>query len=170
MKISRSSVVVYGAIFLLLYPSIVGVIQIANIATQPESDEFPTSCDDSPYNCSRIAPNSHRSTGESELRFSNTSLLSISNSIDLWISENSLAKEVYRNEGVKMEVHIVVKTNLLRFADDLFLHVECDGADAVVWIHSESRLGVSDVGTNGERIEDIKDKLTQNSVVGTSCS
>ena len=69
-----------------------------------------------------------------------------------------------------MEVHIVVKTNLLRFADDLFFHVECDGPDAVVWIHSESRLGVSDVGTNGERIEDIKDKLTQNSVVGTSCS
>ena len=170
MRISKSSVVVYGAIFLLLYPSIIGVVQIANVVAQPESDEFPTSCDDSLYKCSRIAPNSHRSTGESELRFSNTSILSISNSIDTWVSENSLAKEVYRNEGVEMELHIVVKTNWIRFADDVFLHAECDGTDVIVWIHSESRTGISDVGVNGERIEEIKDKLIENTVVGTACS
>ena len=51
MRASRSSVVVYGAIFLLLYPSIVGAVQIANLVNQPESDEFPTSCDDSLYKC-----------------------------------------------------------------------------------------------------------------------
>ena len=170
MRASRSSFVVYGAIFLLLYPSIVGVVQIANLVTQPESDEFPTSCDDSIYKCSRIAPNSHRSTGESELRFTNTSILSISNSIDLWVSENPHAEEVYRNVGVEMELHIVVKTNFMRFADDVFFHVECDGEDAVVWIHSESRTGISDVGINGERIEDIRNQLIESTVVGTSCS
>ena len=170
MRVSSSSIIVYGAIFLLLYPSIIGVVQIANVVTQPDSDEFPTSCDDSLYKCSRIAPNSHRSTGESELRFSNTSILSISNTIDSWISENSLATEVYRNEGVEIELHVVVKTNWMRFADDVYFHVECDGADAVVWIHSESRTGISDVGVNGERIEDIKDKLIENTVMGTACS
>ena len=170
MRASRSSVVVYGAIFLLLYPSIVGVVQIANLVTQPESDEFPTSCDDSIYKCSRIAPNSHRSTGESELRFTNTSILSISNSIDLWVSENPRAEEVYRNVGVEMELHIVVKTNFMRFADDVFFHVECDGEDAVVWIHSEYRTGISDVCINGERIEDIRNQLIESTVVGTSCS
>ena len=170
MRASRSSVVVYGAIFLLLFPSIVGVVQIANLVTQPESDEFPTSCEESIYKCSRLAPNTHRSTGESELRFSNTSILSISNSIDLWISENPLAEEVYRNVGVEMELHIVVKTNVMRFADDVFFHVECDGGDAVVWIHSESRTGISDVGINGERIEDIRNQLIESTVVGTSCS
>ena len=138
MKVSRSPIVVFGTIFILLYPSIIGVLQIANTVTQPESDEFPTSCEDSIYKCSRLAPNTHRSTGESELRFSNTSILSISNSIDLWVSENPLAEEVYRNVGVEMELHIVVKTNMMRFADDVFFHVECDGGDAVVWIHSES--------------------------------
>tara|TARA_B100001564_G_C20578712_1_gene641989 strand:- start:864 stop:1154 length:291 start_codon:yes stop_codon:yes gene_type:complete len=96
--------------------------------------------------------------------------LSISNSIDIWISENSLAKEVYRNEGVEMELHIVVKTNWMRFADDVFLHAECDGTDVIVWIHSESRTGISDVGVNGERIEEIKDKLIENTVLGTACS
>ena len=170
MRASRSSVVVYGAIFLLLYPSIVGAVQIANLVNQPESDEFPTSCDDSLYKCSRIAPNPHRSTGESELRFSNTSILSISNAIDSWISENSLAKEVYRNEGVEMELHIVVKTNLMRFADDVFFHVECDGQDVVVWVHSESRNGIGDVGVNGERIEEIRDRLIENTVAGNACS
>ena len=109
MKVSRSRIVVFGAIFILLYPSIIGVLQIANTVTQPESDEFPTSCDESPYNCSRLAPNTHRSNGETELRFSNTSIFSISNVIDSWVSENSLAREEFRNEAVEMDLHIVVK-------------------------------------------------------------
>ena len=170
MKVSRSHIVVFGAIFILLYPSIIGVLQIANTVTQPESDEFPTSCDESPYNCSRLAPNTHRSNGETELRFSNTSIFSISNVIDSWVSENSLAREEFRNEGVEMDLHIVVKTDWLRFADDVFFHAECDGDDVVIWVHSESRVGISDLGVNQERIEEIKDRLVENTVTGTACS
>jgi len=170
MKVSRSRIVVFGAIFILLYPSIIGVLQIANTVTQPESDEFPTSCDESPYNCSRLAPNTHRSNGETELRFSNTSIFSISNVIDSWVSENSLAREEFRNEGVEMDLHIVVKTDWLRFADDVFFHAECDGDDVVIWVHSESRVGISDLGVNQERIEEIKDRLVENTVTGTACS
>ena len=170
MKVSRSPIVVFGAIFILLYPSIIGVLQIANTVTQPESDEFPTSCDESLYNCSRIAPNTHRSNGETELRFSNTSIFSVSNVIDSWVSENSLVKEEFRNEGVEMDLHIVVKTDWLRFADDVFFHAECDGDDVVIWIHSESRIGISDLGVNQERIEEIKDRLVEHTVTGTACS
>ena len=170
MKVSRSRIVVFGAIFILLYPSIIGVLQIATTVTQPESDEFPTSCDESPYNCSRLAPNTHRSNGETELRFSNTSIFSISNVIDSWVSENSLAREEFRNEGLEMDLHIVVKTDWLRFADDVFFHAECDGDDVVIWVHSESRVGISDLGVNQERIEEIKDRLVENTVTGTACS
>ena len=161
---------VYSAILILLYPSVVGVIQVSNSITVPESDDFPLSCDDSSYKCSRLAPNPHRSTGETELRFSNTSLLLISNSINSWISENEFTDEVSRNEGIKLEIHIVVKTKWMRFADDVFVHVECDGDDAIVWIHSESRVGISDVGLNEKRIDEIKEQLIDSSVGDTPCS
>ena len=170
MTVSRSSFVVFGTILLLLYPSLIGAIQISNTITGPESDEFPASCDESPYKCSRLAPNPHRSTGESELRFSNTSILSISNSISTWISDTSFTEEIFRDEGVKLGIHIVVKTKWMRFADDVFIHVECDGDDALVWIHSEARAGISDVGVNGERIDEIREHLLATSVGDNPCS
>lgn len=169
MTANRSSLVVYGAILILLYPSIIGVIQVSNAIVAPESDDFPTSCDES-YKCSRLAPNPHRSTGETELRFSNTSIFLISNSINSWISDNQFNQEVSRNEGIKLEIHIIVKTKWMRFADDVFVHVECDGDDAVVWIHSESRVGISDVGLNEKRINDIRDQLMDLPVGDTPCS
>ena len=167
---NRSRVVVYGAILLLLYPALVGVIQISNVITQPDSDEFPESCDDSPFKCSRLGPNPHRSTGETELRFTNTTILSISSAIQSWVSEEPYSREVNREEGVTVEVHIVVKTKWMRFADDVFIHVECDGPDAIVWIHSEARAGVSDIGVNGERITEIKSALIETSNADKSCS
>jgi len=170
MTVSRSSFVVFGTILLLLYPSVIGAIQISNTITGPESDEFPESCDESPFKCSRLAPNPHRSTGESELRFHNTSILSISNSISTWISDTSFAEEVFRDEGAKLDVHVVVKTKWMRFADDVFIHVECDGDDALVWIHSEARAGISDVGVNGERIDEIRGNLLTTSVGDNPCS
>ena len=69
-----------------------------------------------------------------------------------------------------MDLHIVVKTDWLRFADDVFFHAECDGDDVVIWVHSESRVGISDLGVNQERIEEIKDRLVENTVTGTACS
>ena len=53
---------------------------------------------------------------------------------------------------------------------DVFFHVECDGQDVVVWVHSESRNGIGDVGVNGERIEEIRDRLIENTVAGNACS
>jgi uncharacterized protein (DUF1499 family) len=83
----------------------------------------------------------------------------ISESIDEWVSEVPLAQEVNRNEGEKMDLHIVVKTKWMRFADDVFFHIECDGEDVVVMVHSESRTGISDIGLNRQRIEDIRSHL-----------
>ena len=170
MKIDQSNFVVYGLALILLYPCIVGFVQISNIVSEPDYDSFPTSCDDSEFKCSRIAPSPHRSTGESELRFPSTSIRMISESIESWISEEPLAKEVSRSEGVDYDLHIVVKTKWMRYADDVFFHVSCDGDDAVVWIHSEARTGISDLGVNGERIEDIREHLMTTEFEEIECS
>lgn len=170
MKIDPSNLVVFGLALILLYPCIVGFVQISNIVSEPDYDSFPTSCDDSEFKCSRIAPNPHRSTGESELRFPSTSIKTISESIESWVSDESLVNEVSRSEGVDYGLHIVVKTKWMRYADDVFFHVSCDGDDVVVWIHSESRLGVGDLGVNGGRIEDIREHLMSTDFEEIECS
>lgn len=170
MKIDQSNFVVYGLTLILLYPCIVGFVQISNIVSEPDYESFPTSCDDSEFKCSRIAPAPHRSTGESELRFPSTSIRMISESIESWVSEEPLAKEVSLSEGVDYDLHIVVKTKWMRYADDVFFHVSCDGDDAVVWIHSEARTGISDLGVNEERIEDIREHLMTTEFEEIECS
>ena len=52
--------------------------------------------------------------------------------------------------------HIVFRTALLRFKDDLELEQE----DGVVHVRSASRVGYSDLGVNRKRVEALRDAVS----------
>jgi len=50
------------------------------------------------------------------------------------------------------------KTALLRFVDDLEFRLDRDAG--VIHVRSASRVGYSDLGANGKRIEDLRERFT----------
>jgi uncharacterized protein (DUF1499 family) len=55
--------------------------------------------------------------------------------------------------------HLVVRTPLLRFSDDLELRL--DRSAGVIHVRSASRVGRSDLGTNARRIESVRARWRQ---------
>tara|TARA_B100000902_G_C27140663_1_gene828465 strand:- start:115 stop:627 length:513 start_codon:yes stop_codon:yes gene_type:complete len=169
---SASSFITGLLALLLLYPATVGLVQISNGLSGPESgQDFPDNCEGKEYKCARIAPDSHRSNGEMELRFNNTSVDQVLATFDLWVNEQPRTIEETRLiDESSIDIHVVIHTQFLSYADDLYIHIECNGDDAVVWLHSSSRFGVSDLGVNPDRILDLHSSLISVQHAGTPCS
>ena len=171
-RMSISTFTTWLLVLLLLYPATVGLVQISNGLSGPDPGQgFPDSCEGMDYKCARIAPEPHRSTGHTELRFNNTSVDQVFSTIDIWIAEQSKTIEVQRTiDESSVYAHFVVHTRWLNHADDLYIHIECNGDDAVAWIHSSSRFGVSDLGVNPDRIDELKSSLISVNHADTPCS
>ena len=169
---SASSAITGLLVILLLYPATVGLVQISNGLSGPESGQgFPDNCEGKDHKCARIAPDSHRSNGEMELRFNNTSADQILATFDLWVDEQPRTIESHHSiDESGVDIHVVIHTQWLSYADDLYIHIECNGDDAVVWLHSSSRFGVSDLGVNPNRILDLHSSLISVQHAGTPCS
>lgn len=60
-------------------------------------------------------------------------------------------------------LHAECQSSLLGFVDDLELQLRAE--DAVIEIRSASRLGYSDMGVNGRRVEDLRSELQKLGVV-----
>ena len=172
LRMSTSSFTTGLLTLLLLYPATIGLVQISNGLSGPDPGQgFPDSCEGKEHKCARIAPEPHRSTGEVEIRFNNTSIDQILATSDLWINNQSRTIESQRIiDESSVYLHVVVHTRWLNYADDLYIHIECDGDDAVLWVHSSSRFGVSDLGVNHDRIHDLKSSLISVEHVSTPCT
>ena len=170
-RMSASSFITGLLAILLLYPATVGLVQISNGLSGPEMGQgFPDSCEGKDHKCARIAPEPHRSTGEMELRFNNTTVDQVLASFDLWVAEQSRTIEGQRSINESgVDIHVVIHTQWLSYADDLYIHIECNGDDTVVWLHSSSRLGVSDLGVNPARILDLQSSLISVQHAGAPC-
>ncbi|MCA9495057.1 MAG: DUF1499 domain-containing protein [Myxococcales bacterium] len=67
-----------------------------------------------------------------------------------------------RVEQVEGDVlHATCRTLVLRFVDDVHLRIDRDAG--VTQVRSASRLGHSDLGVNGRRVEKLRDALTPGS-------
>lgn len=51
------------------------------------------------------------------------------------------------------EAHVVHHTRWMHYADDMFLEAGCNENGTWLHVHSESRLGISDLGVNQQRID-----------------
>ena len=65
------------------------------------------------------------------------------------------------------QTHAVFRTLIMRFPDDFLVQGFCDDGDSVLYVYSQSRLGVSDLGVNKARVASFAEYM-QNVEMATS--
>ena len=73
-------------------------------------------------------------------------------SVKEWASDLSRASIIHSN---LTSIHIVDVTPFLRFEDDVFIHIECMEENTLIHARSSSRVGVSDLGVNPDRLDSL---------------
>ena len=58
---------------------------------------------------------------------------------------------------------------ILRFPDDFLVQGFCDNGDSVLYVYSQSRLGVSDLGVNKARVESFAEHMVNVEMATSEC-
>lgn len=124
-----------------------GVLLFVQIISMPYSvDEMPDACPEDSQNCARMT-------------------------LDINASDDELHEAMAAWEDTRIWTssfepgHIVDRTMFMQFSDDLLYENQC----GTVNFHSESRLGVSDLGVNQERLDDLNSFLSEWEFSGEGC-
>ncbi len=138
----------FAILFISSYLISVMSIQIAAPDQIINPGDFPEECPEDSLNCSMISPNSHRSGGLVELRF-NSDLETVMQEASRWIDSQPRTELI--GEWTN-QTHSVFKSLIFRFPDDFVVSGFCEGGQSVIYVYSQSRLGISDIGVNKDRV------------------
>jgi len=135
-----------------IWLALILLIQISGVFAAPGSDAFPVQCSEDAQNCTRIASNPHRADGVEEL-LHNASPEALRSAVIAWVEDQPRTRIVF-DDGT--EFHAVFYTAFMFFPDDFFFQTYCTEDDrAGLKLHSESRLGVGDLGVNDVRVAEL---------------
>ncbi|MBU03608.1 MAG: hypothetical protein CMA58_01300 [Euryarchaeota archaeon] len=149
---------------LVVYAVTVATIQIIAPDKLIKPEEFPDSCPDKSKNCTMVGPNPHRGNGISEIRFeSNKS--NVMHEVLIWVEINS--GEILQEWP--NHVHGVFRTSFWKFPDDFVVNLHCEDEEVVMYIYSKSRLGVSDLGVNDERVDSFTNHMLEAEISTSRC-
>ncbi len=157
---------VFSCLVVISYLIAVLSIQLVAPDVKISSEEFPVSCPKDSNNCSMIAPNSHRANNLTELRFE-SELSIVMHEANKWIESKPRSKIIGEWEN---HTHAVFHTPLLRFPDDFVISGSCDNGETVILVYSKSRLGISDLGLNPERVSDFSRHMSNIEMPTSYCS
>ena len=131
---------------------IIGVALIKVASPAPDfSTTFPDECPYNSQNCSGFGIWNHRTEQTGPLVFSG-SIEEAMDSVKEWASDLNRASIIHSN---LTSIHIVDVTPFLRFEDDVFIHIECMEENTLIHARSSSRVGVSDLGVNPDRLDSL---------------
>jgi uncharacterized protein (DUF1499 family) len=72
-----------------------------------------------------------------------------------------LGWEITAQDRSQGEIHAVATTTIFRFKDDVTVTVSREGESVLVNVHSRSRIGKGDLGTNARRIRRFQAELAK---------
>ena len=131
---------------------IIGVAIIKVASPTPDfSTTFPDECPPDSQNCSGIGIWHHRTEQTEPLAFSG-SIEEAMDSVKEWASDLNRASIIHSN---LTSIHIVDVTPFLRFEDDVFIHIECMEGNTLIHARSSSRVGISDLNVNPNRLDSL---------------
>ncbi len=151
--------------FITLY--IGGVLTIWVSAPTLPFDAYPDHCPEDSRNCTRIAPNPYRGNGEQSITL-NASRGEVMDAISIWLEEQPRTEIVTSSDEVGY-IHAVFRSLTWRFPDDMLFHIECENGSSVVWVHSQSRVGVYDFEVNDARVLRFSDHIQSQTWSNQTC-
>ena len=129
---------------------------IKAISPEPDySQTLPEECGGESLNCAGFGKWGHRTDEAGAVVFEG-SMGDARDSVREWVSERDRSKIVYSDNDT---FHVVETTLLLRFEDDLVVHIECLEGLTIIHGHSSSRIGISDLGVNPKRLDSLMSHL-----------
>ena len=132
------------------------IVTIKAISPEPDySQTLPEECGGESLNCAGFGKWGHR-TDEAEAIVFEGSMGDARDSVREWVSERDRSKIVYSDNDT---FHVVETTLLLRFEDDLVVHIECLEGLTIIHGYSSSRIGISDLGVNPKRLDSLMTHL-----------
>ena len=145
---------------------IVIVAGIKVISPEPDySQVLPDNCDIESINCAGFGKWDHR-MDEGGVIFFEGGMEDARNSVREWVSERERSTIVYSDNNT---FHVVETTLLLRFEDDLVVQIECSDGHIIIHGHSASRIGISDLGVNPERLDSLMSHMRGYEGISRGC-
>ncbi len=121
------------------------LIQILGGLAAPESSKMPSQCPEGSRNCAQTMV---VLDGSPEAVYSSA--------MD-WIESQNRVTVIEESESTS---HTVFRTKWMMFPDDFYIESGCTANQTWIQIHSESRLGIGDMGVNQNRIDALLDHLS----------
>ena len=135
--------------WLLLPPAIwiscLFLIQILGGLAAPESSKMPSQCPEGSRNCAQTM-----------MVFDGSPEAVHTAAMD-WIESQNRVTVIEESESTS---HTVFRTKWMMFPDDFYIESGCTANQTWIQIHSESRLGIGDMGVNQNRIDALLDHLS----------
>ena len=120
------------------------LIQILGAFTAPSSSEIPEDCPEGSQNCARMMMGIDGTPEEVHAAAIN------------WVDSQGRTEIENQSETTS---HTVFRTPWMLYPDDFFIQTGCTENGTWIQIHSESRLGIGDMGVNQERIDALLDHM-----------
>ncbi len=129
------------------------------VGAQDESISSMEACSEGSANCAHLGGNADYRMDTSSTII-DRSMEDIRSDLTDYISEYDCKILVEDASDSSYYVHFVERTPFWLFPDDVLVSIEQVDEDTVkIELHSQSRLGVGDMGVNPERLERIYDQL-----------
>jgi len=130
------------------------LIQILGAFTAPSSSEMPEECPEGSQNCARVMMGIEGTPEEVHTAAMN------------WVDSQGRTEIEAQSETTS---HTVFRTPWMLYPDDFFIQTGCTENGTWIQIHSESRLGIGDMGVNQERIETLLDHMATIELETSDC-
>ncbi|MDP6844546.1 MAG: DUF1499 domain-containing protein [Candidatus Thalassarchaeaceae archaeon] len=135
--------------WLLLPPAIwiscLFLIQILGGFAAPSSSEIPHQCPENSHNCARMMMGLEGTPEE------------VHTAAMDWINSQDRTTVQQQTESSS---HTVFRTKWMMFQDDFFLETGCTENGTWIQVHSESRLGIGDMGVNQNRVDALLEYIS----------
>ena len=130
------------------------LIQILGAFAAPVSSEIPEECPEGSQNCARVMMGLDGTPEEVHSAAMN------------WVESQGRTEVEVQSETTS---HTVFRTAWMLYPDDFFIETGCTENGTWIQIHSESRLGIGDMGVNQERIDALLDHMATIELEASDC-
>ena len=130
------------------------LIQILGAFAAPVSSEIPEECPEGSQNCARVMMGLDGTPEEVHSAAMN------------WVESQGRTEVEVQSETTS---HTVFRTAWMLYPDDFFIETGCTENGTWIQIHSESRLGIGDMGVNQNRIDALLDHMATIQLEASDC-